>query len=272
MAYFNHAFKKVMLGIKGDQAGAPGTAVNLSGGMIDEDGVPTSALATAVAPYSLGVGTFGIFDPNTYLSMSVDFYSSQENCCPFLVASASVKTHDKQGQLLHFYYENKDELLSISLNDNRTLETEDILPHQLRFRSRYEDDRSRALEETGIIYKAIAYHTSDDNHVFLRIGDLESEHFALLNPKTYDLISIHNRLWLEDETWLELKIVFKNYETYRWQTYAKVTEHFLGNRIFKRTTVSKIRTLSRLPIKELQEQAWKLRHLQTATLQNNHAL
>ncbi|HIM44122.1 MAG TPA: hypothetical protein EYI92_02770, partial [Deltaproteobacteria bacterium] len=183
-----------------------------------------------------------------------------------------VETQDEQGQLLHFYYENKDELLSISLNDNRTLETEDILPHQLRFRSRYEDDRSRALEETGIIYKAIAYHISDDNHVFLRIGDFESGHFALLNPKTYDLISIHNRLWLEDENWLELKIVFKNYETYRWQTYAKVTEYFLDNRLFKRTTVSKIRTLSRLPIKELQEQAWKLRRLQTATLQNNYAL
>jgi hypothetical protein len=86
------------------------------------------------------------------------------------------------------------------------------------------------------------------------------------------LISIHNRLWLEDENWLELKIVFKNYETYRWQTYAKVTEYFLDNRLFKRTTVSKIRTLSRLPIKELQEQAWKLRHLQTATLKNNYAL
>ena len=99
-----------------------------------------------------------------------------------------VETQDEQGQLLHFYYENKDELLSISLNDNRTLETEDILPHQLRFRSRYEDDRSRALEEIGIIYKAIAYHISDDNHVFLRIGDFESGHFALLNPKTYDLI------------------------------------------------------------------------------------
>ena len=66
-----------------------------------------------------------------------------------------VETQDEQGQLLHFYYENKDELLSISLNDNRTLETEDILPYQLRFRSRYEDDRSRALEEIGIIIKLL---------------------------------------------------------------------------------------------------------------------
>jgi len=94
-----------------------------------------------------------------------------------------VETQDEQGQLLHFYYENKDELLSISLNDNRTLETEDILPHHLRFRSRYEDDRSRALEETGIIYKAIAYHISDDNHVFLRIGDFESGQFEMINKK-----------------------------------------------------------------------------------------
>ena len=183
-----------------------------------------------------------------------------------------VETLDEQGQLLHFYYEYKDDLLSISLNDNRTLEIEDILPRQLRFRSRYENDRSRALKETGIIYKSIAYHISKNNRVFLRIGDLESGHFALLNPKTYDLISIHNRLWVENGNWLELKIIFKKYETYRWQTYPKVTEYFLDNRLFKRVRVSKIRTLSRLPIKKLQEQARKFRQVQTATLQNDYAL
>ena len=183
-----------------------------------------------------------------------------------------VETLDEQGQLLHFYYENREDFLSISLNDNRTLETEDILPRHLRFRSRFEDDRSRALEETGIIYKSISYHINNKNHVFLRIGDVESGHFALLNPKTYDLISIHNRLWLENENWLELKIVFKNYETYRWQTYPKVTEYFLDNRLFKRVKISKIQTLSRLPIKKLQEQAVKFLHTQTATLQNDYAL
>ena len=183
-----------------------------------------------------------------------------------------VETQDEQGGLLHFYYENNADLLSLSLNDNRSFLTEDILPRQLRFRSRYEENRSRALQELGIMSKEVAYHIRDDNHVFLRIGNLESGHYALLNPKTYELSSMHNRIWQEDGNSIDLTIVFKIYETYRWQTYAKVTEYFLNKRLFKRMTVSKIRTLSRLPIKKLKKQALNLRHKKTGTLQTDYAL
>ena len=183
-----------------------------------------------------------------------------------------VETQDDAGQLLHYYYEYNQDLLAVSLNKNRTFETADILPRQLRIRSRYGNKRRRALKEVGIISQELAYHLRADNHVFLRLGDLESGHYALLNPKTFDLVSLHNRLWLAGGTWLETKIVFKNYTTYRWQTYPIITEYFLDGRLFKRTTVKKIRTLSRLPMKKLQEQAWKLRNLENATLQNNYAL
>ena len=183
-----------------------------------------------------------------------------------------VETQDEKGGLLHFYYENEADLLSLSLNDNRSFLTADILPRQLRFRSRYEERRSRALQELGIISKEVAYHIRDDNHVFLRIGNLESGHYALLNPKTYELSSIHNKIWQEDGSSVDFKIVFKKYETYRWQTYAKVTEYYLDKRLFKRMTVSKIRTLSRLPLKKLKILAFNLRRSQTATLQNDYAL
>ena len=183
-----------------------------------------------------------------------------------------VETQDEQGRLLDFYYENNADQLSISLNDNRSFSTVDILPHELRFRSRYEKNRSRALQEFGIVSKEVAYHIRDDNHVFLRIGNLESGHYALLNPKTYELSSMHNRIWKEDGSSLDLTIVFKKYETYRWQTYAKVTEYYLNKRLFKRMTVSKIRTLSRLPLKKLKKQALNLRRTNTATLQNDYAL
>ena len=183
-----------------------------------------------------------------------------------------VETKDEQGELLHFYYENEADLLSLTLNDNRSFLTADILPLQLRFRSRYEEKRSRALQELGIISREVAYHIRDDNHVFLRIGDLESGHYALVNPKSYELSSIHNKIWQEDGSSLDLTIVFKKYETYRWQTYAKVTEYFLDKRLFKRMTVSKIRTLSRLPLKKLKIQAFNLRSFNTATLQNDYAL
>ena len=183
-----------------------------------------------------------------------------------------VETQDEKGGLLHFYYENEADLLSLSLNDNRSFLTADILPRQLRFRSRYEEKRSRALQELGIVSKEVAYHIRKDNHVFLRIGNLESGHYALLNPKTYELSSLHNKIWQEDGSSLDLTIIFTKYETYRWQTYAKVTEYYLDKRLFKRMTVSKIRTLSSLPLKKLKKQAFNLRRSNTATLQNDYAL
>ena len=183
-----------------------------------------------------------------------------------------IETYSMIGDLLHFYYEFKERLLSVSLNDNRTFEAEDIMPLHLRFLSRFGEVRSRALQEVGIINKEIAYHVRKDNHVFLRIGDLESGHFVLLNPKTYDLSTVHNRIWKPDGSWIDLKIIFKNYETYRWQTYPKVTEYFLDEQLFKRVSVSNVRTISRLPIKRINELAKELRHKQIATLKYDYAL
>ena len=183
-----------------------------------------------------------------------------------------VETYGMNGQLSHFYYEYNKDLISVSLDDNRTFETEDIMPIQLRFRSKFGDIRSKALQEVGIVNKEVAYHVREDNHVFLRIGDLESGHYALLNPKTYDLSAVHNRIWKPDGSWLDLKIFFKNYEKYRWQTYPKVTEYFLDEQLFKRVSVSSVRTISRLPIKKLKELATKLRHKEIATLKHDYAL
>ena len=183
-----------------------------------------------------------------------------------------VETYSMNEDLLHFYYEFKERLMSVSLNDNRTFEVEDIMPLQLRFRSRFSEVRSKALQEVGILKKEIAYHVRQDNHVFLRIGDFESGHYALLNPKTYDLSVVHNRIWKPDESWINLKIIFKNYETYRWQTYPKVTEYYWDGQLFKRVTVSSVRTISRLPIKRLNELATELRYKKIATLKYDYAL
>jgi len=101
---------------------------------------------------------------------------------------------------------------------------------------------------------------------------LESGHYALLNPKTYDLLSINNRIWNSDGRWIDLKIIFKSYETYRWQTYPKVTEYFLDEQLFKRVTVSSVQTISRLPIKRLKELAKELNQKQIATLKYDYAL
>ena len=183
-----------------------------------------------------------------------------------------LETISMSGDLLHFYYEFKERFLSVSLNDNRTFESEEVMPLHLRFRSRFDEVRSKALKEFGIVNKEIAYHVSQDNNVFLRIGDMDSGHYALLNPKTYDLLSIYNRIWKPDGKWIDFKIIFKNYETYRWQTYPKVTEYFLDEKLFKRVSVSSLQTISRLPIKRLNELANKLNKKQIATLKYDYAL
>ena len=183
-----------------------------------------------------------------------------------------VETYSMNGQLLHLYFEYNKDLLSVSLNENRTFEAEDIMPIQLRFRSKFGEIRSKALQEVGIVNKEIEYHVREDNHVFLRIGDYESGHYALLNPKTYDLLVVHNRIWKDDTSWINLKIIFKNYETYRWQTYPKVTEYYWDGQLFKRVNVSSVRTISRLPIKRLNELATELRDKKIATLKYDYAL
>ena len=101
---------------------------------------------------------------------------------------------------------------------------------------------------------------------------MESGHYALLNPKTYDLSAVHNRIWKPHGSWLDLKIIFKKYETYRWQTYPKVTDYFLQNRLFKRVSVSSVRTIPRIPRKRLKEMATKLHHKQIATLKHDYSL
>ena len=183
-----------------------------------------------------------------------------------------IETKNRNDELLHFYYENRSDLLSISLNDNRTFVTEEILPRQLRFKSRYEYDRSKALEEFGIISKEVSYHLQDNNRVFIRIGNFESGHFALINPKNYELSSLHSKIWTGQNTWLDLKIIFKNFENYRWQLYPTITEYFLNDKLIKKVTVTKIRTLSTLPIKKLKIQALNLKRSQYTSLINDYAL
>ncbi len=104
MSYFNHAYQKMFLGTKGNQVAVPGTAAALDQGFIMESGIHTSQLANAGAPYSLGPGTFGMFDANTWQSLTIADLSTN-NCCPLVLAAASLKLQDKQGPFHGGYQE-----------------------------------------------------------------------------------------------------------------------------------------------------------------------
>jgi len=102
MAYFNHAFQKCFLGTgvtvaEGSSAAAePGT----TDGFITSSGSSTARLADT----RLGPGYFGMYSKDTYLSLSnADLAGA--GCCPLVLASASLKSNDKQGPFHGGYQE-----------------------------------------------------------------------------------------------------------------------------------------------------------------------
>ena len=93
MAYFNHAFRKSFI-----CTGEFDLPIQMQGGLIDENGINTSALSVdsgGLPGGSLGVpGVVGIFDAETYQSYAI---GSIENCCKLIIAGSSLKTKDMQG-------------------------------------------------------------------------------------------------------------------------------------------------------------------------------
>ena len=112
MSYFNHAYRKSFVGTKATQAAVPGTANAVDDGFLLDAGVPTSALANATAPNTLGVGTYGFFNPNTYLSVtnaSAEVVAGK----PLVFAAASLFTNDKIGPFHGGYKEsNKSKMIN----------------------------------------------------------------------------------------------------------------------------------------------------------------
>jgi hypothetical protein len=111
MSYFNHAYRKSFVGTKATQSGS-GTAKAVNNGFLLDAGVPTSALADTAAPYSLGVGTYGFFNPNTYLSVnnaSAEVIAGK----PLVFAAASLFQNDKIGPFHGGYKEsNKSKMIN----------------------------------------------------------------------------------------------------------------------------------------------------------------
>jgi hypothetical protein len=112
MSYFNHAYRKSFVGTKATQAAVPGTQNAVNNGFLLDAGVPTSALANAVAPNGLGVGTYGFFNPNTYVSVnnaSAEVIAGK----PLVFAAASLFTNDKIGPFHGGYKEsNKSKMIN----------------------------------------------------------------------------------------------------------------------------------------------------------------
>jgi hypothetical protein len=109
MSYFNHAFQKCFLGtgLTRNATGDPGT-INPGaetpdnpysvGGFLTTSGSPTSALAAT------GPGYFGFYGKDTYTLVAEGDLTPDE-CCPLVLAAASLKANDKQGPFHGGYQE-----------------------------------------------------------------------------------------------------------------------------------------------------------------------
>jgi hypothetical protein len=112
MSYFNHAYRKSFVGTKASQTFSAGVRQAVDNGLLTTAGVPTSALADTAAPNQLGVGTYGFFDPNTYLSVNNGSAQVTQGR-PLVFAAASLFTDDKIGPFHGGYKEsNKSKMIN----------------------------------------------------------------------------------------------------------------------------------------------------------------
>lgn len=129
MAYFNHAFRQTHVGTQ-TTAGNPNA--NLSNGFIIADGIPSSALAqvnTGVTNNNYGPGTYGFFNPKTWLSVDVAALSGN-NCCPLVLASASLLSSDKIGPYHGGYLESNKSKIINPRHVQRFYKVETCVPQQ----------------------------------------------------------------------------------------------------------------------------------------------
>lgn len=114
MSYFSHGFTKVFVGTKPTQAGS-GSVTAVTDGCLHEAGLSTSVLGNTAAPNALGLGTYGFFNKDTYLSV---VHNSDEvtQGQPLIFASAAIMANDKIGKFHGGYAEsNKSKMINPKL-------------------------------------------------------------------------------------------------------------------------------------------------------------
>jgi hypothetical protein len=118
MSYFSHAFNKAFVGTKATQAAVPGTANAVNNGFLNTAGVATNALKNTGAPNTLGVGTFGFFDKNNYLSVTAASTAVTQGQA-LVLAGTSLMGDDKIGPFHGGYQEsNKSKYINPKLVTN----------------------------------------------------------------------------------------------------------------------------------------------------------
>jgi len=137
-----------------------------------------------------------------------------------------VETFSNEGALLHFYYESKGDVISVTTQTKRFFSTMDILPHYLRFVVHRSKDWERALQEVNIQGKEISLAHDNNYNIFYRVGEAQGDHFALIDKETFFLRRLHYSIQAGEQEHL-IRIVFQDMTRYKKLEFPKQTDYFL---------------------------------------------
>ena len=165
-----------------------------------------------------------------------------------------IETRDDEGRLMHLYYEYQEQSLEKHIDPIRYFNLNEVMPHFLRFLAKKPENREKALREFNI-EDFLVSQTWHENQIHYQIGIQGSDHYALIDPKTFLLQSLHSSIYRADGTKWKLKVQFSQFKNFQRQKFPQLTEYFLDGKLFKRVSLVKAKKLSRLPIKELKEMA-----------------
>ncbi len=128
MSYFSHGFTKAFVGTGPTIAGSA-TQTAQDNGMIMEAGIATVALKNLLTPNTLGLGAYGFFNKDTYVSViaaSAEVTSGQ----PLVLASAAVPLNDKIGPFHGGYAESNKSKYINPKYISKFYKFEDAIPEQ----------------------------------------------------------------------------------------------------------------------------------------------
>ncbi|MBF0279034.1 MAG: hypothetical protein HQM13_14635 [SAR324 cluster bacterium] len=177
-----------------------------------------------------------------------------------------VETSNDLGELLHFYYESGGDVISVASQSKRIFSKMDILPHYFRFIVNRKEEWEKALQEVYVQGKEISLHHHRDFNVLYKVGDSQSEHFALIDSESFLLKELQHTIQGDGKKYL-IRIVFQTMTEYKELQYPKNTEYFLDDRLFKRVFIKSIDSPAKIPLDSLRQKAVKWSNARSATFQ-----
>lgn len=168
----------------------------------------------------------------------------------------AIETRDQQNELLHFYYEALGDIEDALTQSQRPFAQEDIFPHYLKFIVQRPKDWESVAEMFGIQSREISLFRDLDASIYYRIGDLQTQNFALIDEQSFLLKALQYEIQSQNGVHT-IRIQFKEMTPYGDLQYPKSTEYLIDGKLFKRVTVSQLNVPETLPLRALRQSALK---------------